>query len=61
MLNHEDAARLGVAEHDDVTVRHAGGEHTGPLRTSRRLRAGAVRINWSGAPGSPATAEVITG
>ncbi len=50
MLNHEDAARLGASEHDRVTVRHAGGEHTGPLRTSRRLRAGAVRINWSGPP-----------
>jgi anaerobic selenocysteine-containing dehydrogenase len=60
MLNHEDAARLGVSEHDAVTVRHAGGDHTGPLRTSRRLRAGAVRINWGGPPVA-GEAEVITG
>jgi anaerobic selenocysteine-containing dehydrogenase len=60
MLNHEDAARLGVSEHDAVTVRHAGGDHTGPLRTSRRLRAGAVRINWTGPPVA-GEAEVITG
>jgi anaerobic selenocysteine-containing dehydrogenase len=58
MLNHEDAARLGVSEHDPVTVRHAAGDHTGPLRTSRRLRAGAVRINWSGPPVS-GEAEVV--
>ncbi len=59
MLNHEDAARLGVSEHDVVTVRHAGGDHAGPVRTSRRLRAGAVRINWGGPPVS-GDAEVVT-
>jgi hypothetical protein len=31
-------------------VRTAAGEHRGPLRTSRRLSAGTVRINWAGAP-----------
>jgi anaerobic selenocysteine-containing dehydrogenase len=50
MLNHEDADALGAAEHDVIAVTHAGGVHTGPLRTSRRLRKGAVRINWPGAP-----------
>ncbi|MDQ1715726.1 MAG: NADH-quinone oxidoreductase subunit [Frankiaceae bacterium] len=58
MLNHEDAARLGVSEHDVVAVRHAGGEHTGPVRTSRRLRPRAVRINWAGPPVS-GDAEVV--
>ena len=60
MLNHEDAARLGVSEHDVVTVRHAGGDHAGPLRTSRRLRVGAVRINWAGPPVA-GDAEVVPG
>ncbi len=50
MLNHADADALGVAEHDVISVTHAGGTHTGPLRISRRLVAGAVRINWAGAP-----------
>ncbi len=50
MLNHGDAAALGLSEHDRVTVRHGGGEHTGPLRTSRRLLEGTVRINWAGSP-----------
>jgi NADH-quinone oxidoreductase subunit G len=50
MLNHASAARLGLAEGDEVTVRHAAGEHRGPLRTSRRLHPGAVRINWAGPP-----------
>jgi NADH-quinone oxidoreductase subunit G len=50
MLNHADADALGVADHDVVTVTHATGTHTGPVRTSRRLVPGAVRINWAGAP-----------
>ncbi len=33
-----------------MTVRTAGGDHAGPLRTSRRLAPGTVRINWAGAP-----------
>jgi NADH-quinone oxidoreductase subunit G len=50
MLAAADAERLGLSAGDPVVVTHAGGAHTGPLRLSRRLRAGAVRINWAGAP-----------
>jgi predicted aspartyl protease len=60
MLNHADAERLGLSEHDPVTVRTAGGDHKGALRISRRLQAGAVRINWAGAPVA-GDAEVIAG
>jgi NADH-quinone oxidoreductase subunit G len=60
MLNHADAVRLRLSEHDPVTVRTAGGDHRGPLRISRRLQAGTVRINWAGAP-IGGDAEVITG
>jgi anaerobic selenocysteine-containing dehydrogenase len=60
MLNHADAERLGVGDHDEITVRTAGGDHRGPLRTSRRLAPGTVRINWAGAP-IAGDAEVIAG
>jgi NADH-quinone oxidoreductase subunit G len=60
MLNHADAERLGVGDHDEITVRTAGGDHRGPLRTSRRLSPGTVRINWAGAP-IAGDAEVIAG
>jgi hypothetical protein len=60
MLHHADAERLGVAEHDQVTVRTGGGDHRGALRTSRRLSPGTVRINWAGAP-IAGDAEVIAG
>jgi len=43
-----------------VTVRTAGGDHAGPLRTSRRLQPGTVRINWAGVP-ITGDAEVIAG
>jgi anaerobic selenocysteine-containing dehydrogenase len=60
-LAYLDAVRLGVTDGDTVTVRHAAGEHRGRVRTSRRLRAGTVRINWRGAPagsGAQVVAEV---
>jgi anaerobic selenocysteine-containing dehydrogenase len=60
MLNHADADRLGLSEHDAVLVRTTGGDHRGALRTSRRLAAGTVRINWSGAPVG-GDAEVVAG
>jgi anaerobic selenocysteine-containing dehydrogenase len=60
MLHHDDAVRLGLSEHDRVTVRTAGGDHAGPLRTSRRLQPGTVRINWAGVP-LTGDAEVIAG
>ncbi len=57
-LAHADAERLGIARGDEVSVRHAAGEHTGPARISRRQLPGSVRINWRGAPaGASATVE----
>jgi NADH-quinone oxidoreductase subunit G len=50
MLATADAERLGLSAGDRVSVTHAGGVHTGPLQLSRRLRPGAVRINWAGPP-----------
>jgi anaerobic selenocysteine-containing dehydrogenase len=59
MLNHADAARLGLADGDVAVVGTPDGEHRGPVRTSRRLVEGAVRINRRGAPlPSTATATV---
>jgi NADH-quinone oxidoreductase subunit G len=50
MLATEDAERLGLSAGDLVVVTHARGVHAGPLRLSRRLRPGSVRINWAGPP-----------
>ncbi|MGA0121443.1 MAG: molybdopterin-dependent oxidoreductase [Gaiellales bacterium] len=57
-LAHADAERLGIKRGDEVSVRHAAGEHTGLVRISRRQLPGSVRINWRGAPAGPsATVE----
>ncbi len=59
LLNHADAARLGLADGDVAVVGTPDGEHRGQVRTSRRLVEGAVRINRRGAPlPSTATATV---
>jgi anaerobic selenocysteine-containing dehydrogenase len=43
-LAHDDAARLGVAAGDQVSVEHGGRTATGPASVSRRLRPGVVRL-----------------
>ena len=58
MIAHADAQAGGIARGDEVVVRHAAGEHIGTARISRRLLPGTVRINWSGAAGTGASATV---
>ena len=43
-LSHDDAARLGIAAGDRVTIEHGGRTATGPAAVSRRLRPGVVRL-----------------
>jgi NADH-quinone oxidoreductase subunit G len=58
VLNLSDARRLGIGPGETVTVRHAGGQSTGPARLSRTLVEGAVRLAWTGPPLSgPCTVE----
>jgi NADH-quinone oxidoreductase subunit G len=58
MIAHADAQAGGITRGDEVVVRHAAGEHIGTARISRRLLPGTVRINWSGAAGTGASATV---
>jgi anaerobic selenocysteine-containing dehydrogenase len=44
MLNHADATALGLRDGDVAVVQTPEGEHRGPVRTSRRLVAQAVRV-----------------